>query len=67
MEEAECIHINGCFFSERIRQKRESYLVFYSDIVEAATSYEQSIGWNYASFKEYNGVVELWMDIFLPM
>lgn len=46
-----------------IEEKIETYtsdmLVFRSEIVEAAYSYEKIIGWNFASFGEYNGVVEL--------
>jgi hypothetical protein len=35
------------------------YIIFHSQIVETANLYEKLIGWNFASFNEYNGVVEL--------
>jgi hypothetical protein len=34
-------------------------LVFYSKILEGSYAYEKYIGWNFASFGEYNGVVQL--------
>lgn len=44
---------------EKIETYTSSFLVFYSRIVEVAYSYEKSIGWNFAPFEEYNGVIEL--------
>jgi hypothetical protein len=34
-------------------------LIFYSKITEGAYAYEKYIGWNFASFVEYNAVVQL--------
>lgn len=34
-------------------------LMFRQKIVEAASVYEKKLGWNFTSFQEYNGVVEL--------
>lgn len=44
---------------EKIETYTSDFLVFYSEIVEAAYSYEKTIGWNFAPFEEYNGVIEL--------
>lgn len=44
---------------EKIDIYSSSMLVFYQNIVEASYAYEQLIGWNFASFCEYNGIVEL--------
>jgi hypothetical protein len=46
-----------------VQDKIESFatdlLAFRSKIVEAAHAYEKYIGWNFSSFGEYNGVVQL--------
>ncbi|MDO4219415.1 MAG: DHHW family protein [Synergistaceae bacterium] len=34
-------------------------LAFYKKIIEAANIYVKAIGWNFVSFKEYNGTVKL--------
>jgi hypothetical protein len=48
---------------ETVEEKLESYtsdlLVFHAGIVEYASYYERCVGWNFASFDEYNGVVQL--------
>ena len=48
---------------DRIEDKIESYssklLIGYRKMTEAAKTYDGVIGWNFASFGEYNGVVEL--------
>jgi hypothetical protein len=47
------------YIEERIESYGTERLVFYFKMVEEAYAYEQLIGWNFASFGEYNGVVEL--------
>jgi hypothetical protein len=48
---------------EEAEEKIDSYttdlLIFYSKILEGSYAYEKYIGWNFASFGEYNGVVQL--------
>lgn len=44
---------------DKINSYTSDLLIFNKSIVEAAYSYEQIIGWNFASFGEYNGIVEL--------
>ena len=48
---------------DRIKDKVESYtsklLIGYRKMTELAKAYDGKIGWNFASFGEYNGVVEL--------
>jgi hypothetical protein len=44
---------------EMIKNYATNLLIFYSKIVEASNVYEKIIGWNFASFGEYNGVVQL--------
>ena len=46
-------------FEDKIENYATDLLIFYSKIVECANAYEQSIGWNFTSYSEYNGVVEL--------
>jgi hypothetical protein len=47
-----------------VEEKIDTYatknLVFYSAIIEGSNAYEKYIGWNFASFGEYNGIVQLW-------
>ncbi len=44
---------------EKIERYSSALVVFCQNIIEASYSYEQLIGWNFASFGEYNGVVML--------
>jgi hypothetical protein len=44
---------------ERIDAYTTGLFVFYSKILEGSYAYEKYIGWNFASFGEYNGVVQL--------
>jgi hypothetical protein len=45
--------------TEQIDTYTTDLLVFYSKILEGSYAYEKYIGWNFASFGEYNGVVQL--------
>ena len=45
--------------TEKVETYSSDYLVGYDAFVKMSNEYENLIGWNFASFAEYNGVVKL--------
>lgn len=53
----------------RIDNYTQDNLIFYKDITGAAGKLEQSLGWNFAAFNEYNGLYRMedgWWTALLP-